>query len=58
MHVQLRDISYLLIKIISFINDAEIAQLVEQRTENPRVPSSSLGLGTIFINFSNYIPNY
>lgn|GEM_PF-1611614 len=26
---------------------AEIAQLVEQWTENPRVPSSSLGLGTI-----------
>ncbi len=27
-------------------NDAEIAQSVEQRTENPRVPSSILGLGT------------
>ena len=26
---------------------AEVAQLVEQRTENPRVPSSNLGLGTI-----------
>ncbi len=26
---------------------AEVAQLVEQRTENPRVPSSILGLGTI-----------
>ena len=25
---------------------AEVAQLVEQRTENPRVPSSTLGLGT------------
>lgn len=25
---------------------AEIAQSVEQRTENPRVPSSILGLGT------------
>ncbi len=25
---------------------AEIAQSVEQRTENPRVPSSTLGLGT------------
>ncbi len=25
---------------------AEVAQLVEQRTENPRVPSSILGLGT------------
>ena len=27
-------------------SDAEIAQSVEQRTENPRVPSSILGLGT------------
>ena len=27
-------------------NRAEVAQLVEQRTENPRVPSSILGLGT------------
>ncbi len=27
---------------------AEVAQLVEQRTENPRVPSSILGLGTKF----------
>jgi hypothetical protein len=27
--------------------DAEVAQVVEQRTENPRVPSSILGLGTI-----------
>jgi hypothetical protein len=26
---------------------AEVAQVVEQRTENPRVPSSILGLGTI-----------
>ena len=26
---------------------AEVAQLVEQRTENPRVPSSILGLGTL-----------
>ena len=26
---------------------AEVAQAVEQRTENPRVPSSILGLGTI-----------
>jgi hypothetical protein len=25
---------------------AEVAQMVEQRTENPRVPSSILGLGT------------
>ncbi len=29
------------------ITYAEVAQLVEQRTENPRVPSSNLGLGTI-----------
>ena len=29
---------------------AEIAQLVEQGTENPRVPSSILGLGTIFLS--------
>ncbi len=28
------------------IFSAEVAQLVEQRTENPRVPSSNLGLGT------------
>ena len=27
---------------------AEVAQSVEQRTENPRVPSSILGLGTIY----------
>jgi hypothetical protein len=31
------------------IPQAEVAQMVEQRTENPRVPSSILGLGT-----SNY----
>ena len=29
------------------ISGAEVAQSVEQRTENPRVPSSILGLGTI-----------
>lgn len=28
------------------ISGAEVAQSVEQRTENPRVPSSILGLGT------------
>ena len=28
--------------------DAQVAQLVEQRTENPRVGSSILSLGTIF----------
>ena len=30
------------------MNDAEVAQLVEQRTENPRVGSSILPLGTTF----------
>jgi hypothetical protein len=29
---------------------AEIAQLVEQRPEKPCVPSSILGLGTIFLS--------
>ena len=29
------------------IHCAEVAQSVEQRTENPRVPSSILGLGTL-----------
>lgn len=38
----------LLCKAIININ-AEIAQSVEQWTENPRVPSSILGLGTRFI---------
>ena len=28
------------------VSCAEVAQSVEQRTENPRVPSSILGLGT------------
>ncbi len=32
---------------IFFVMGAEVAQSVEQRTENPRVPSSILGLGTI-----------
>ena len=35
---------------------AEVAQLVEQRTENPRVDSSILSLGTIFL-FSYFFPN-
>ena len=30
---------------------AEIAQLVERGTENPGVPSSTLGLGTIFVQW-------
>ena len=34
-----------------------IAQLVEQRTENPCVPSSILGLATIFI-FLFHFPSY
>ena len=29
------------------MRDAEVAQQVEQRTENPRVPSPILGLGTM-----------
>ncbi len=31
-------------------NGAEIAQLVERGTENPGVPSSILGLGTIYFD--------
>jgi hypothetical protein len=34
---------------------AEIAQSVEQRTENPRVPSSILGLGTITCGSSSAV---
>ena len=34
---------------------AGIAQLVEQRTENPRVTSSNLVLGIGFINFDKFI---
>lgn len=34
---------------------AGIAQLVEQRTENPRVTSSNLVLGIRFINFDKFI---
>ncbi len=35
---------------------AEIAQLVEQRPEKPCVPSSILGLGTIFLFiFHNFL---
>ena len=33
---------------------AEIAQSVEQRTENPRVPSSILGLGTIYAEVAQW----
>jgi hypothetical protein len=31
---------------------AELAQAVERRTENPGVPSASLGLGTILFKFN------
>ncbi len=34
---------------------AGIAQLVEQRTENPRVTSSNLVLGIGLINFDKFI---
>ena len=34
---------------VSYRGYAEVAQLVEQRTENPRVASSILALGTIFL---------
>ena len=35
--------------VYHFLRGAEVAQLVEQRTENPRVGSSILPLGTIFM---------
>ncbi len=34
-------------QVIIFLTIAEVAQLVEHMTENHRVPSSSLGLGTV-----------
>ena len=34
---------------VSYRGCAEVAQLVEQRTENPRVASSILALGTILL---------
>ena len=37
---------------------AEVAQSVEQRTENPRVPSSILGLGTKLISGSGSVVEY
>ncbi len=37
------------------IFDAEVAQSVEQRTENPRVPSSILGLGTSSFSESPFV---
>ena len=33
--------------VVTYVADAEVAQLVEQRTENPCVASSILALGTI-----------
>lgn len=39
---------FIMIKLCKAILNAEIAQSVEQWTENPRVPSSILGLGTRF----------
>ena len=33
--------------VLTYDADAEVAQLVEQRTENPCVASSNLALGTI-----------
>ncbi len=43
--------------ILSLALAAEVAQLVEQRTENPRVGSSILPLGTIFeIGLGPYPP--
>ncbi len=37
------------------MRDAEVAQQVEQRTENPRVPSPILGLGTITSGSSSVV---
>ncbi len=34
--------------VLRYWADAEVAQLVEQRTENPCVASSSLALGTSY----------
>ncbi len=36
----------------ALIKDAQVAQLVEQRTENPRVGGSNPPLGTIVFNGS------
>ena len=46
-----------------FIIKAQIAQLVEQWIEDPRVPSSNLGLGifvlfTISVNFNDEVNRY
>jgi hypothetical protein len=37
------------------MRDAEVAQQVEQRTENPRVPSPILGLGTFLCGSSSVV---
>lgn len=42
---------------IHSLRDAEVAQLVEQGTENPRVGSSILSLGTTEINGLGVNPN-
>gem|GEM_PF-6167286 len=39
-------------------NHAEIAQVVERWTENPCVPSSTLGLGTIFCGSSSVVERH
>jgi hypothetical protein len=41
-----------LLNCLSGSSDAEVAQLVEQRPEKPRVRSSILRLGTILSNIS------
>ena len=40
------DVDFGVRRLYNFKCNAEVAQSVEQRTENPRVPSSILGLGT------------
>ena len=36
--------------VLNFVGSGQVAQLVEQRTENPCVGSSILPLGTILLN--------
>jgi hypothetical protein len=43
--------------VVSVVLFAEVAQLVEQRTENPRVGSSILPLGTTFLFFLIFEPH-
>ncbi len=42
-------------RFVCYLPRAEVAQLVEQRTENPRVASSILALGTIFLGWSSSV---